>query len=577
VKSHIRANHRHALTEPKRKKVALSIAAKWLWWQVRCVGIFLHMDANTHQTNSPPRADAFHDAPSDAPGFSLAIANIRVDDASPVSIYEQICRAIRVAIASGELPPGTHLPTSRELADALKIGRNTVVTAYSRLAAEGYLLANKRRGTRVADDAMRLAASVPDERPMQPREVLSHDTGLGWPSRWQASNAIDISYHAKHVLQMMLPVQPHTAPFGLHTPDPSLYPRNPLSRLIAEEFCRSPGGGDMRQGLRKFQTVMTNYLRHMRGVVCEPSQIIPVTGIESALDLTARVMIDPGHWVYVEDPAYDIVGRYLRSSGAQVLPLPSDNNGADIQRVPGPPPRLIFTSPSVGFPLGAQMSETRREAMLAVARNSNAVIFECDAMWELSYTGSRIRAMQGSDKDAPVIYFGSLNHTLGPHIRVGYLVVPPRLVEPFTEMAQRISYGPEPFLLAALAGFVEGTDYAVHIKSIRSTYAERLGMLVNSLRAHLPNITILEPCGGLHVAVVFNEPLNERAICRGAAERGLSVTELSRFYLDPARAPHGVVLGFGNLPERVIETMVCRLADVVNEVREHGRLIAPAA
>jgi GntR family transcriptional regulator/MocR family aminotransferase len=102
-------------------------------------------------------------------------------------------------------------------------------------------------------------------------------------------------------------------------------------------------------------------------------------------------------------------------------------------------------------------------------------------------------------------------------------------------------------------------------------------MLVNSLRTHLPNITILEPCGGLHVSVVFNEPLKERAICRGAAERGLAVTELSRFYLDPARAPHGVVLGFGNLPERVIETMVCRLADVVNEVREHGRLVAPAA
>jgi GntR family transcriptional regulator/MocR family aminotransferase len=188
-----------------------------------------------------------------------------------------------------------------------------------------------------------------------------------------------------------------------------------------------------------------------------------------------------------------------------------------------------------------------------------------------------MRAMQGSDKDAPVIYFGSLNHTLGPHIRVGYLVVPPRLVEPFSEMAQRISYGPEPFLLAALASFVEGTDYAVHTKSIRSIYAERLGVLVNSLRTHLSNVTILEPCGGLHVTVVFNEPVNERAICRAAADRGLSVTELSRFYLDSARAPHGVVLGFGNLPERVIETMVCRLADVISEVREHGRVVAPAA
>jgi len=530
-----------------------------------------------HETSSPSAHATLREGASNLPSFSLAIANIRVDDASPVSIYEQICRAIRTAIASGELPPGTHLPTSRELADALKIGRNTVVTAYSRLAAEGYLLANKRRGTRVSEDAQRLAASVPEERPVIAREAVAREADAGRQTYRQVGNAIDISYHAKQVLQLMAQAQPHTAPFGLHSPDPSLYPRNPLSRLIAEEFCRAPGGGDLRQGLRRFQTVMTNHLRHMRGVLCEPSQIIPVTGIESALDLTARVMIDPGHCVYVEDPAYDIVGRQLRSAGAQIVPMPSDSNGADIERVQGPPPRLIFTSPSVSFPFGAQMSQARRDAMLAVARNANAVVFECDTMWELSYTGGRVRAMQGSAKDAPVIYFGSLYQTLGPHIRVGYLVVPPHLVEPFTEMALRVSSGPEPFLLAALAGFVESTDYAVHTKSIRATYAERLGVLVSSLRSSLANVTILEPCGGLHLAVLFNGPVNERAICRAAAERGLSVTELSRFYLDPSRAPHGLVLGFGNLPERVIETMVSRLAGVVGEVREHGRVIAPAA
>lgn len=508
--------------------------------------------------------------------FSLAIANITVDDASPISIYEQICRAIRSAIAAGDLPPGTHLPTSRELADALKIGRNTVVTAYSRLAAEGYLLANKRRGTRVAEDAMRLATVMPDERAVEVHEP-ERTVEFHKSPKWSAANSIEIGYHARQILETMAPQTAHTAPFGLHTPDPSLYPRNPLSRLIAEEFCRSPGGGDTRHGVRKFQAVMANYLRHMRGVLCEPSQIIPVTSIESALDLTTRVMIDPGHWVYVEDPASDIVSQYLRSAGAQILSIPSDNNGADINRASGPPPRLIFASPSVSFPLGRQMSESRREALLAAARNWNAVVFECDSLWELSYTGGRVRAMQGRDRDAPVIYFGSLNQTLGPHIRVGYLVVPPNLIEPFTEMAQRISYGPESFVLAALATFVEDTDYAVHTKSIRSIYAERLGALVGSLRAHLRNVTILEPCGGLHVTVVFNDPVNEKAICRAAAERGLAVTELSRFYGDRSRAQRGVVLGFGNLPERIVETMVCRLAEVIDEVCEGGRITAPAA
>lgn len=535
----------------------------------------MRMETSRFDESSPHLSSADHGAVSE-PSFSLAIANIQIDDASPISIYEQICRAIRTAIASGELPPGTHLPTSRELADALKIGRNTVVTAYSRLAAEGYLLANKRRGTRVAEDAVRLASIASEERPVGSLEPApdTRTTDTRWPKHYP----IEISYRARHILETAVCDQLHLAPFGLNMPDPSLYPRNPLSRLIAEEFCRSPVSSDPQHGRRKFQIVIANYLRHMRGVMCEPAQVIPITGLESALDLTARVMIDPGHWVYVEEPVSDVVTQYLHGAGAQILPVPGDNNGMDIGCVSGPPPRLIFASPSVSFPLGRQMSETRREAMLTAARNWNAVIFENDALWELTYTGGRIRAMQGRYRDAPVIYFGSLNQTLGPHIRAGYLVVPPTLGEPFSDMAQHVAYGPEPFVLAALATFIEDTDYAMHTKSIRSAYAARLNVLVESLRAHLRNVTILEPCGGLHLTILFRDALDENAVCRASAERGLAVTALSRFYHPADRQGcRGVVLGFGNLPERIVETMVCRLAEVVEEAREKSRISASAA
>jgi GntR family transcriptional regulator/MocR family aminotransferase len=247
--------------------------------------------------------------------------------------------------------------------------------------------------------------------------------------------------------------------------------------------------------------------------------------------------------------------------------------------VSGPPPRLIFASPSVNFPLGRQMSEARREAMLAAARNWNAVIFECDSLWELSYTGDRIRAMQGHDRGAPVLYFGDLNQTLGPHIRVGYLVVPPSLVGPFTDMALRVCYGPEPFVLGALATFIEDTDYAVHAKSLRSIYAERLRLLVEAIRIHIRDVVVMEPSGGLHVTMLFNDPIEEQAICSAAADRGLSVTPLSRFYHAGERGTSraGIVLGFGTLPDRMIETMVRRLAEVVMEVREGSRIPALVA
>lgn len=492
------------------------------------------------------------------PSFPLAIAHMKINSASPVPIYEQICRAIRVAISSGDLPPGTMLPTSREFARALGVGRNTIVTAYTRLVAEGYLTSNTRRGTRVAENPVGLLPAMAEERPAQSRPP-------------EFPPAPEISFRARYALEE-LALEPALAPSALHAPDPSLYPRNPLSRLIAQEFCRAPGN-DTQHGLQRFQTAMADFLRHMRGVHCEPSQIIPITGLESALDLTARVMIDPGHCIYVEDPASDTVRQSLRAAGGQLVPIPSDSNGADITQASGPPPRLIFASPSVSFPLGRQMTEERRLAMLEAAQRWNAVIFECDALWELSYTGSRIRAMQGYDRNGPVLYFGSLNQTLGPHIRVGYLVVPPALVKPFTEMAQRIAYGPEGFLLAALASFIEDSHYAMHSKTIRSVYAARMAVLVEACRAQFQGATVLEPSGGLNLAVRFNDPIDEIAICRAAGERGLSVSPLSRFY-DRQRerpAPAGLVLGFGTVPERLLETMARRIAEIVAKARESAK------
>jgi GntR family transcriptional regulator/MocR family aminotransferase len=504
---------------------------------------------------------------SSGAAFPLAIANMTISDSSPVPIYEQICRAIRTAVATGDLPPGTHLPTGRELAEMLNIGRNTVVTAYSRLVADGYLLTNKRRGTRVVEDTANLGLVPGDEGPAKSlavSEAKSHGSR-------SESNVIEIGYHARHALQAAPPETVANAPFCLYSPDPALYPRNPLSRLLTEEFCRSPSGGDNRGEIRKFQLAITNYLRRMRGVCCEPYQIIPVSGLESALDLTTRVMIDPGHWIYVEDPTSDLVRHRLRSAGAQLAPIPSDNKGVDIGRMAAPPPRMIFASPSVSFPLGQEMSEAHRQTLLGAARNWHAVIFECDTAWDLSYTGNRFRALQGSDHGAPIIYFGSLNLILGPHIQVGYLVVPAQLADPFRHTAKLIGYGPEAFVLSALARFINDTEFAIHTKNVRSAYAKRLRVLVESIRARIGRITVVEPTGGLHVTVLFSDELNEERICQMSAERGLSVAALSRFYCATGRGPAstGIVLGIGSVPDRTIESMVGRLAEVVGEVRRH--------
>lgn len=506
-----------------------------------------------HRPNIIERQDSEHEHPV-LPGaidMPLAIAAMRINPESPIPLYEQICSALRNAIVAGDLPPGTAIPTSRELAIAMRVGRNTVVTAYSRLVAEGYLVSNRRRGTQVAKELLGAQVFGTD---------MKQAGDSGRPSSVSIGK-IEISFRAQHALKEPFASNPPGGPFALHAPDPSLFPRNQLGRLLTEEFCRSPGS-DGTQAVRRFQVALAAYLRVKRGVTCEPSQIIPVTGIESALDLTSRVMIDPGHCVLIEDPAHPIVRQAFSAAGARVLALPGDASGADPARVCGPPPRLIFVSPSVSFPMGRQMTPDRRLALLEFAQRTGAMIFEADTSWELSYQNERLRALQGCDRFGQVIYFGSMNETLGPYVRASYLVVPPDLVEPFSETARRIGNCSDPSVLAAVARYIEDSQYAIHIRAIRALYGQRMMAFVQALRTHLRQATVLESAGGLHVTLLLPDRLDESAVCRLAAGHGFPVAPLSSFYQSNARAS-GVVFGFGLLPERNIDVVVRRFADLI--------------
>lgn len=257
----------------------------------------------------------------------LAIAAMRINPESPIPLYEQICSALRNAIVAGDLPPGTAIPTSRELASVMRVGRNTVVTAYSRLVAEGYLVSNRRRGTQVAKEF--LSAQIFGSE-------LTRTGGFGDQTSLSIGK-IEISYRAQQALREPFASGVHGGPFSLHAPDPSQFPRNQLGRSLTEEFCRS-SGSDGSQAVRRFQAALAAYLRVKRGITCEPSQIIPVTGIETALDLTSRVMIDPGHCVLVEDPGLPLARQAFVAADARVHVLPGDASGADPAQVSAPPP-----------------------------------------------------------------------------------------------------------------------------------------------------------------------------------------------------------------------------------------------
>lgn len=479
-------------------------------------------------------------------GLPFAIANITLNPQSNIPLYEQISRAIRNAIDCGDLAAGAPLPTARELATVLGLGKNTVSAAYSRLVAENYLVSNRRRGTEVS--RLRFVSSVPLGDTPGRTGVLAPGT----------DDEVTVSYGAQRLLNLGCPPIADARPFAPRVPDPSIYPRNQLGRLLLSEFCRSPGL-DANSGRVRFQSAIAAYLRHMRGVQCEAHQVIPVTSIDSALDLTSRVLLDPGHCVLVEEPATYGTWQIFKAAGAHVFPLPSDRAGADPARAKGPPPRLIFVSPSVGFPFGVQMTEERRIALLQLARRTGAIILESDIDWELSWT-SKIRAIQGYDGDSRVLYFGSLHETLGPHLRIAYLVVPTSLAAAFTEIATRFGYGPDLFVLSALSTFIEENEYAVHVKMVQSVYARRMGIALEACRAHIKSARAIEPSGGYHLTLLGSDDLDEDAVARSAARFGLAATPLSLFYHDKPREK-GVVIGLGSVPDRNVEAFVRRLSE----------------
>ncbi len=483
----------------------------------------------------------------------LAVAQMTIAADSPVPINEQICRTLRNGIVTGDLPVGTLLPTSRELAQALSVGRNTVVAAYSRLIAEGYLHSKFRRGTRVAASPQSPALAG-----------MAQEAGSDGDAFDDPGPAIEIGDQGRRTLESLKHAG-YDSTFGVNAPDPTLYPRAPLGRLLMDAFGRNQlGESDSQSAWRRFQETVTAHFRQARGVNCEPGQIIPVTGGSAALDLAARLLLDPGHAVLVEDPAPAEVRASFRAAGARLFPMPCDSSGADPAASKSPPPRLIYVSPSLNFPSGVQMSAARRLAVVEAANACGAAIFESDSYAELLYTGSRLSAIQGIDRRARVLYYGSLGNTLGPHIRAGFLVVPPNLADAFSRMALRVGCVPEGFVLAAIAGFIESNQYALHVKKIRAAYARRLKLVAETCRSLLPETTVAEPHGGFHLTLRLPPDIDAEGVAVAAAKQGLAIEPLSRSFARRQRE-NSLVLGFGAIPDRLVETAVRRLAGILRD------------
>ena len=460
---------------------------------------------------------------------------VSVDRQAHRPLHSQIYEAFRLGIVRGELRPGQLVPSTRQLARELRVSRFPVLNAYAQLLAEGYFESRVGAGTFIAD-------SLPDESAPGNRKAGASP----------APGPRTISARASALPRYEGPSWPAgPGPFQVGHPELEEFPFKTWSRLVAR-LSREMRFGDLQYGdalgSAALREVLAVYLRTSRGVRCEAGQIMIVGGSQQALDITTRVLLDPGAPVWVEEPGYWLVHHVLKAAGCRAVPVPVDREGlnvsAGMELSPGA--RAAFVAPSHQYPLGVTMSAARRLQLLEWAQGAGAWVVEDDYDSEYRYASPPLSSLQGLDTNSRVIYVGTFSKVLFPSLRLGYVVIPPDLVESFAAVRQATDLCPPAFNQAVLTEFIREGHFARHVRKTRQLYGERRRVLAEEIGRELyPLCTTEGGKAGMHLTILIDGAARDTEIAAQAARRKLWLSALSLSYVGEA-ARQGFVLGFGN-------------------------------
>jgi GntR family transcriptional regulator/MocR family aminotransferase len=479
---------------------------------------------------------------------------IAIDRSSPTPLHKQVYENFRSLIVERKLQPGHRIPGTRTLAAELGISRIPVLNAYAQLLAEGYFESRAGSGTFVSRSMPEQMTSVAIGRKREeparsgPR-LLSKRSQMVEPrdeSRGYGPGAFSLG-------QVALDHFPFSA----------------WSNLVARHTHRAHSGGLQYSdalGNLEFREAIATYLRAARAVDCEAGQIMVVSGSQQALDIAARVLLDPGDRVWIEEPGYWLLRHALLLADCRMIPVPVDQEGLNVaagMRLCRQA-RAAFVIPSHQFPLGVTMSASRRLQLLDWAQATGAWIIEDDYDSEYRYESSPIASLQGLDRHSRVIYIGTFSKTLFPSLRLGYLVIPTDLVERFRAVRFAMDICPPHLYQAVMADFINGGHFSRHIRKTRLLYAERRSALVEAIRSEFGNkLDVVGSAAGMHVPVTLSNGAGlDRDIAIRAAREKLWLWPLSTSYAGKS-GRQGFVLGFGNTPAK----------DALPGVRKMKRLI----
>jgi GntR family transcriptional regulator/MocR family aminotransferase len=478
-----------------------------------------------------------------------ALLFVVLDRTSATPLAEQIYATVRSAVEGRRLLPGTPLPSSRALAEDLGVARSTVTLAFEHLRKEGYIEGSAGRANRIA------ARTPQPPRAPEPRRSAA----LALPP--VAARSRNLPGWQPEILDLL---GKRPRPFRPAIPAVDLFPVDVWHRLLSRAWRRTPPQsltyGDLT-GYPPLRRAIAEHLRSARGLACTEDQVIIFNGSQQAMDVCARMLLDPGDHAWVEDPGY-LGGRLaIAANGGVPVPVPVDAEGIDVAAGIGlaPDARLACVTPARQFPLGHAMSTSRRVALLDWARQARAWIFEDDYDGDIRYASAPLQPLQAMDATGCVLLAGSFSKILLPALRLGYLVVPDGLVDTVRRLRMSSDMGNAVFPQTVLAEFITEGHFARHIRRIRAVYEERYELLLASIRERLSGRLSVTPAGaGLSMPVFLDHGISEDDVLRLAPAHDLDLKPLS-FATTNHPQPPGLLLGFGGLDTAEIREGINRL------------------
>ncbi|PIV80223.1 MAG: PLP-dependent aminotransferase family protein [Rhodobacteraceae bacterium CG17_big_fil_post_rev_8_21_14_2_50_63_15] len=478
------------------------------------------------------------------------IPTIELDRKSPGSLSAQLVSGLRRLILSGHLAVGQRLPSSRTLAHDQGVSRITVVTAYEQLTSEGLIASRVGAGTYVS-------VALDIDRPLPAPKSFSGLSGAAAPRLARLS--VDAS--EQYFPRLSHPEAPCAFVTGMSANDQ--FPMALWARLSAQ-YWRQPRnlvlGYPPAEGLYSLRRAITMHLQANRGISCSPEDVFIFNGAQHAFNRIGQTLLNPGDKVWIENPGAIGARNSLISSGADLVPVPVDDEGIDVAeglRL-SPDFRLAFVTPARQHPLGVTMSPGRRFELLGAADRCGAWVIEDDYDGEFHYSGHPAATLKSVDTSDRVIYVGTFSKVMFAALRLGYVVAPPALAQIFRRVAGATMQGSPASMQAIMASFIEQGHFTTHIRRMRRIYAERQKTLSDAAGRHLKGLLEVAPTTtGFQTVGRLAPDFNDLEVVARAAKHGIVLSPISRFAIAPVE--RGLILGFSAVPPAAIETAVEKL------------------